>query len=126
MRNEVYAIEYLDNVPLRVHVFHLEEASAKSDYRAIVSCNAFDTFMCKECLRDINARRFWVHRKHSWEHLVDSDRRGMLSKHNLPPFWVNLPKQFHKSIWSFYQSVGYDYKRKRFIEQPTISAAQSN
>lgn len=124
MRNEVYAIEYVNSVPTRVHVFKPEKNPQQSDYRALVSMSAFDKRMCQICGKNFWARRFWLKYKFEWDRLVESDRRMMRLSHS--PIWVNLPKQIHDDLWSFYRAVGWDYKRKRFLEQPTISAAQSN
>ena len=113
MIHETYAIEYVDNKPIRVHVFRPEKDSQQSDYQALVSMNAFDTRMCKLCAKDMMARRFWLKRKFEWDQLIESDRRMMRLRHS--PIWINLPKQIHEDLWTFYRAVGWDYKSKRFI-----------
>lgn len=113
MLHETYAIEYVDNVPKRVHIFRPEKDTQQSDYRALVSMNAFDKRMCLLCIKDRDARRFWVQRKHEWDHLLVIDRRMMHLRQS--PIFVNLPKQIHDDLWSFYRAVGWNYKRKRFI-----------
>lgn len=113
MKNETYAIEYVDNVPLRVHVFRPEASPEQSDYQALVSIDAFDKRMCLACKKDPAVRRFWLQRKHEWEHLVESDRRMMRLR--MSPTYINLPKQIHEDLWTFYREVGWDYKSKRFI-----------
>ncbi|QZE55932.1 hypothetical protein pEaSNUABM52_00074 [Erwinia phage pEp_SNUABM_52] len=113
MRTEMYAVEYVNNVPTRVHVFLPEKDPQQSDYRALVSMGAFDKRMCQICGKNLMARRFWLKRKHEWDQLVDSDKRMMRLRHS--PIYVNLPKRMHDDLWSFYRAVGWDYKSKRFI-----------
>lgn len=113
MLHETYAVEYVDNVPTRVHVLRPEKDTQQSDYRALVSMDAFDKRMCQACAKNLMAKRFWLKRKHEWDQLVESDRRMMRLRHS--PIWVNLPKQMHDDLWSFYRAVGWDYKSKRFI-----------
>lgn len=124
MLHELYLIEYVNNIPQRVHIFRPEKDTQRSDYRALVSLNAFDKRMCLLCIKDVNASRFWLQRKHEWDHLVEIDRRMMRLHHS--PIFVNLPKQIHEDLWSFYRAVSWDYKQKKFIDQQNISAAPSS
>lgn len=124
MLHEMYAIEYANNVPTRIHVFKLEADPQQSDYRALVSLGAFDKRMGLICARNLWAKRFWLKRKFEWDQLVESDRRMLRLRHS--PIWVNLPKQIHEDLWSFYRAVGWDYKQKKFIDQQNISAASSS
>lgn len=120
MIHETYAIEYVDNVPVRVHVFRPEADAQQSDYRALGSMNAFDKRMCLLCEKDTKLRRFWLQRKFEWDSLVASDKR--LLRLRLSPVFVNLPKQTHEDLWAFYRAVCWDYKQKKFIDkEPTIS-----
>ncbi|AWY08348.1 hypothetical protein HOT49_gp068 [Erwinia phage vB_EamM_Alexandra] len=115
MLHETYAIEYVDNVPQRVHVFRPEKDTQQSDYQALVSMGAFDKRMCQVCARDPKAMRFWLQRKHEWDQLVETDRRFL--RINMKPGFINLPKQIHDDLWAFYRAIGWDYKSKRFIEK---------
>lgn len=124
MLHEMYAIEYANNVPTRIHVFKPEADPQQSDYRALVSLGAFDKRMGLICARNLWAKRFWLKRKFEWDQLVESDRRMLRLRHS--PIWVNLPKQIHEDLWSFYRAVGWDYKQKKFIDQQNISAASSS
>lgn len=124
MLHEMYAIEYANNVPTRIHVFKPEADPQQSDYRALVSLGAFDKRMGLICARNLWAKRFWLKRKFEWDQLVESDRRMMRLRHS--PIWVNLPKQIHDDLWTFYRAVGWDYKQKKFIDQQNISAAPSS
>lgn len=124
MLHELYLIEYVNNVPTRIHVFKPEADPQQSDYRALVSLGAFDKRMGLICARNLWAKRFWLKRKFEWDQLVESDRRMMRLRHS--PIWVNLPKQIHDDLWTFYRAIGWDYKQKKFIDQQNISAAPSS
>ena len=125
MIHEMYAVEYANNIPTRIHVFKAEADTQQSDYRALVSMGAFDRRMGLICARDLTAKRFWLKRKFEWEQLVESDRRMMRLRHS--PIWINLPKQIHEDLWSFYRAVGWDYKQKKFVDQKsTISATTAS
>lgn len=113
MIDEIYALEYVDNIPIRVHVFKPEANEHQSQYRALVSMSAFEKRITLIFVRSFAARRFWLKRKFEWEQLVESDKRMMRLRH--PPMWVNLPKQIHEDLWTFYRAIGWDYKSKRFI-----------
>lgn len=115
MRVEQYAIEYVDNVPKHVHVFHLEARPEDSTYQALVSLGAFDTRMTKACLADPNVQRYWIQRQHEWDMLLKSDRRLMVLR--MSPVFLHLPKTIHQDLWAFYRAIGWDYKSKRFLDK---------
>lgn len=115
MIHEMYAIEYANNIPTRIHVFKPEADPQQSDYRALVSMGAFDKRMGLICARNLAAKRFWLKRKFEWDQLVESDRRMMRLRHS--PIWINLPKQIHEDLWTFYRAVGWDYKQKKFVDK---------
>lgn len=108
-----FAVEYLNNVPQRVYLFPPEADPTASSYRAVLSAGAFDTAMCSGCLKDPNQRRFWLMRPQEWAIQLKVDERWR--PRGIPPLVADLEQIKQDDLWTFYRTIGYDYKKKKFI-----------
>ena len=106
-----------------IHKVLLPEVSDKGFYRTIGSLNAFNegdrknsTALEKERYRSAccwgPGVLYYYEREEEWE-------RAQERKANHPILCVLdercMPTIHHDSLWSFYQHIGFDYKRRRYV-----------
>jgi hypothetical protein len=83
------------------HAFNLPNVSEPGFYRSVGSFNAF--------FNSGKKGRHWT--KHKLYHQMDDISLGWHKK-----CYINLETIEHKDIWEFYKYIGYDYKRKKYME----------
>lgn len=108
-----YALVQLHGDDLEVHKFTLEPTCEQSQYRAIVSYNAFAGRNARQALAgNIQGYLAIMRSEADWIEGIRSGDR-VYSPHVNPRRL--LPQFVHASIWEFYSAVGYDYKSKKWL-----------
>lgn len=103
-------IEFNHRNPVARHIIHLNH-----EYRQIVS---YTYFTDRELGRGFGSKKVAPKHFGSSEHragveLLSDARKLHPSQFN--SFADNLPIFEHDTIWDFYNSIGYDYKKKKYI-----------
>lgn len=102
----------IDDDVLEIHWFPLEENPLRSSYPAMVSLN-------------------WFQSRDTPLHLsvyIEPLRRAlhMIALRDGVDAYVDEPHFFHKSLWDFYASIGYDHKKKKWGDRPQNITALTN
>lgn len=104
----------------RIHVLNLPTVTEKEFYRQTTSFNAFFNGKPKgNRLHGPNQNSTTLYNAKQWtEFESDWERQiKLFTEKKLKGFPDDrlLPRVEHQSIWNFYQEIGYDYKKKRWI-----------
>lgn len=116
-------ILYEDNVAIEKHIIHTPRGDEKGFYRQGVS---FSYFKTRESTIHYNAYtkgkivkgyRSYV----QWldDYLIHEQvSKDAFEKLGIPykSLYDGLPEYEHFSVWDFYNQVGYDYKKKKYIK----------
>lgn len=81
-------------------------------YRQVVSLNAFFHGL-RKMNRDRRRGILWFEHN-EYEHPMHTNNTTILSD------WPKDDDDYvqHESMWAFYEYIGYDYKRKRWVDRP--------
>jgi hypothetical protein len=106
----------------RVHVFNLPSPSEKGFYRETTSFNAFFNGVPKgNRLHGPNQNSTTLYNAKRWIEFEETCERQakLFVEKKLKGFPDDrlLPRVEHQNIWDFYQKIGYDYKKKRYIKE---------
>ena len=120
-QRDLIAAELVDGRHVVLHVIRQPLADEPGFYRSAVSGNAFkeretkiwyDRYYTK---RKVMPRQFSV--MYSFDFQIE--KKIMLDRDS-DHEWHTLPILEHESIWEFYKHVGYDHKKKKYIQQGII------
>lgn len=107
----IYAVKWLDNVAVGVHVFSKPSVGEKGFYRDTVSYSAFsdrerNKWFDKHSSRKKTGVSFHLYREDDYK----------LGRMSLFDNNKHLPHYTHVDVWAFYKAIGYDYKRQKYVQ----------
>jgi hypothetical protein len=100
---------------LKIHKLVLPDFKEKGSHQQGISFSAFFSYKKKRNENDnvTFCKKFW------FDYLQDIDSfKKFCESRNLDieiQTHENTPFVEHRSLWDFYKSIGYDYKKKKFI-----------
>lgn len=104
---EIKQMNIDDNQKVAIHLVPIPEFKEKDFYRIGVS---FDAFFHSTRERNKSDKYFFYHR-----YTEDWEKDDLLYK-MIEESENNLPRIEHKSLWDFYDYIGYDRKRKKYLK----------
>lgn len=105
------------DVPRAIHTIQAPSVTARGGYPQAISIDAFNRaetrrmFVGNTFERNPKAPRYFIRVS-----FADLQRDMAFEKRCGLTYLQNAESHGYTSVWDFYQAIGYDYKRKRYVE----------
>lgn len=124
---DLFALERDNGKVVAVHIISRNRICESGSYTATISYEAFKSREIKRAFPEgyvnLGTRKsihwFSMYVKEHFDddqEITQSICKKLTGKKLIQP-WHNKPEIYHNSIWDFYKYIGYDYKRKRYMEK---------
>lgn len=115
---------YEDGVPKERHVLETPQITERGFYRQTVSLNAFSNREAEKLYDHHKKGEMDVKGKRCWVRWYDEFMRDLEFHQecfaklaiSFEHAFSDTPEFSHTSVWDFYNAIGYDYKKKRYLK----------